>query len=150
VREWARGDRLVAYDQEEHTGYLRHLVVREGRNTAQVLVQLVTSAGEKFDTGGFVDALRRFPEVRSIHWSVNESPAEVTNLPTKLLWGDETIEERLCGLRFRVRPNAFQQTNTGMAERLYCLAREFDGLTGREQVFDLYCGIGVFWLSLTS
>src|SRR5205807_931620 len=78
VREWARGDRLVAYDQAEQTGYLRHLVVREGRNTGQALVQLVTAAGEKFDTGGFVDLLRQFPEVRSIHWSINESQAEVS------------------------------------------------------------------------
>src|SRR5882724_8436906 len=148
VREWARGDRLVAYDQEEHTGYLRHLVVREGRNTGQVLVQLVTAPGEKFDTGGFVDVLRAFPEVRSIHWSENESPAEVTNLPTQLLWGEEAIEEELCGLRFRVRPNEFLQTNTAMAERLYGIAREFAGLTGGETVYDLYCGIGTIGLVL--
>jgi 23S rRNA (uracil1939-C5)-methyltransferase len=148
VREWARGDRLVAYDQAEQTGYLRHLVVREGRNTGQALVQLVTGAGEKFDTGGFVDMLREFPEVRSIHWSVNESPAEVTNLPTELLWGEEAIEEELCGLRFRVRPNAFLQTNTAMAERLYGLAREFAALTGGENVYDLYCGIGTIGLVL--
>jgi 23S rRNA (uracil1939-C5)-methyltransferase len=148
VRDWARGDRLVAYDQSEHTGYLRHLVVREGRNTGQVLVQLVTAAGEKFDTGGFVDMLRQFPEVRSIHWAVNETEAEVTNLPTQLLWGDEAIEEQLCGLRFRVRPNAFLQTNTKMAERLYGIAREYAGLTGGETVYDLYCGIGTIGLVL--
>jgi 23S rRNA (uracil1939-C5)-methyltransferase len=150
VREWARAERLVAYDQVEHTGYLRHLVVREGRNTAQVLVQLVTGPGEKFDTGEFVDTLRRFPEVRSIHWSVNDSPAEVTNLPTKLLWGDEAIEEQLCGLRFRIRPNAFLQTNTQMAERLYGLVREFASLTGEQTVYDLYCGIGAIGLSLAA
>ena len=150
VREWARGDRLVAYDQAEHSGYLRHLVVREGRNTGQVLVQLVTGPGEKFDTGGFVELLRAFPEVRSIHWSVNDTPAEVTNLPTRLLWGEDAIEEELCGLRFRVRPNAFLQTNTGMAERLYGLAREFAALTGTETVFDLYCGIGTIGLMLAS
>ena len=149
VREWARGDKLVAYDQAEHTGYLRHLVVREGRNTGQVLVQLVTSPGEKFDTGGFVDTLRLFPEVRSIHWSVNEGQAEVTtNLPTKLLWGEDAIEEQLCGMRFRVRPNAFLQTNTVMAEKLYETAREFAGLTGNETVYDLYCGIGTIGLLL--
>ena len=148
VREWARGDRLVAYDQAEQTGYLRHLVVREGWNTGQVLVQLVTGPGEKFDTGGFVDLLRQFPEVRSIHWAVNETPAEVTNLPTKLLWGEEAIEEELCGLRFRVRPNAFLQTNTRMAEQLYGIAREFAGLTGNETVYDLYCGIGTIGLVL--
>src|SRR5206468_3654206 len=68
--------------------------------------------------------LREFSEVRSIHWAENASPAEVTNLPTRLLWGEEAIEERLCGLRFRVRPNAFLQTNTRMAERIYELARE--------------------------
>jgi len=149
MREWARGDRLVAYDQAEHTGYLRHLVVREGRNTGQALVQLVTGAGEKFDRGGFVDALRTFPEVRSIYWSVNDTPAEVTtNLPTELLWGDEAIEEQLCGLRFRVRPNAFLQTNTLMAEKLYGIAREFAALTGGETVYDLYCGIGTIGLVL--
>jgi 23S rRNA (uracil1939-C5)-methyltransferase len=148
VREWAKGDRLVAYDQAEQTGYLRHLVVREGRNSGQVLVQLVTGPGEKFDTGGFVDLLRQFPEVRSIHWAVNETPAEVTNLPTKLLWGEEAIEEELCGLRFRVRPNAFLQTNTRMAEQLYGIAREFAALTGDETVYDLYCGIGTIGLVL--
>ena len=68
--------------------------------------------------------------MRSIHWSVNETPAEVTNLPTKLLWGEERIEEELCGLRFRVRPNAFLQTNTAMAERLYALARDAARLSG--------------------
>jgi 23S rRNA (uracil1939-C5)-methyltransferase len=148
VREWARGDKLIAYDQAEHTGYLRHLVVREGMNTGQVLVQLVTGPGEKFDTGGFVDAVRRFPEVRSVHWSVNDSAAEVTNLPTQLLWGEEAIEEELCGLRFRVRPNAFLQTNTRMAERIYGLVREFAALTGDETVYDLYCGIGTIGLVL--
>ena len=150
VRDWARGERLEPYDQAEHTGYLRHLVVREGRNTGQVLVQLVTAAGERFDRDEFVEVLRRFPEVRSIHWAVNETPAEVTNLPTTLLWGEEAIEEQLCGLRFRVRPNAFLQTNTAMAERLYGIAGEFAALTGGETVYDLYCGIGTIGLSLAS
>ena len=148
VRDWARAERLEAYDQAEHTGYLRHLVLREGRNTGQLLVQLVTAAGERFDRDEFVEVLRRFPEVRSIHWSVNETPAEVTNLPTTLLWGEDAIEEELCGLRFRVRPNAFLQTNTRMAERLYELAGEYAALTGNETVYDLYCGIGTIGLTL--
>ena len=150
VRDWAREEGLVAYSQEDGSGYLRHLVVREGRNTQQALVQLVTAPGEKFDPGYFVDVLRRFPEVRSIHWSINDTPAEVTNLPSRLLWGEEWIEEELCGLRFRVRPNAFLQTNTAMAERLYGLARDAAGLTGSETVWDLYCGIGTIGLSLAA
>jgi 23S rRNA (uracil1939-C5)-methyltransferase len=150
LRDWAREEGLAAYDQPDGTGYLRHLVVREGRNTGQALVQLVTAPGEKFDRGYFVDVLRRFSEVRSVHWAINDTPAEVTNLPTRLLWGEEAIEEELCGLRFRVRPNAFLQTNTAMAERLYALAADEAALTGSETVYDLYCGIGTIGLTLAS
>jgi 23S rRNA (uracil1939-C5)-methyltransferase len=148
VRDWAREEGLVAYDQAEQTGYLRHLVVREGRNTGQVLVMLVTAPGEKFETGYLVEVLRRFPEVRSIHWAINEQPSEVTNLPSRLLWGDEAIEEQILGLRFRLRPNAFLQTNTQMAERLYALAIEYAALTGSETVYDLYCGTGTIGLAM--
>jgi 23S rRNA (uracil1939-C5)-methyltransferase len=147
ARSWARDSGLEAYDQAKGTGFLRHLVYREGRNTGQVLLQLVTAPGD-FDRDGFVAAMRRFPEVRSIHHAVNHRPAEVTNLPTTLLWGGDAIEEELSGLRFRVRPNAFLQTNTGMAERLYGLAVEAAGLTGEETVWDLYCGIGTIGLTM--
>jgi 23S rRNA (uracil1939-C5)-methyltransferase len=148
VKEWARAEGLEPYDQEAQTGYLRHLVVREGRNTGQVLVLLVTAPGERFDVDFLIETLTRFPEVRSIHWAVNDRPAEVTNLPTRLLWGEPWIEEELLGLRFRVRPNAFLQTNTEMAETLYALAREAAALTGSETVYDLYCGIGTIGLAL--
>jgi 23S rRNA (uracil1939-C5)-methyltransferase len=147
VRAWARESGHRGYDQEAGTGFLRHLVYREGRNTGQVLLQLVTAPG-KLDADGFVAALRRFPEVRSIHHAVNDRPAEVTNLPTTLLWGDEAIEEHVLGLRFRVRPTAFLQTNTEMAERLYELAIDAAGLTGEETVWDLYCGTGTIGLSM--
>jgi 23S rRNA (uracil1939-C5)-methyltransferase len=148
VRAWAREELLEPYDQAAGSGYLRHLVVREGRNTGQALVVLVTAPGERFESGYFVDVLRRFPEVRSIHWAINDTPAEQTNLPTKLLWGTDAIEEEILGLRFRVRPSAFLQTNTEMAARLYELAREYAGLRGDENVFDLYCGTGTIGLAL--
>jgi 23S rRNA (uracil1939-C5)-methyltransferase len=148
VRDWAREERLEPYDQATGLGYLRHLVVREGRNTGQVLVVLVTAPGERFEAGYLVDVLRRFSEVRSIHWAVNDTPAEQTNLPTRLLWGAEAIEEEILGLTFRVRPSAFLQTNTEMAARLYALAREYAALTGEENVFDLYCGTGTIGLAL--
>ena len=150
VRGWAREEQLVPYDQATGEGYLRHLVFREGRNTGQALVVLVTAPGERFETGYFVDVLRRFPEVRSIHWAVNDTPAEQTNVPTKLLWGEDAIEEEILGLRVRLRPNAFLQTNTEMAEQLYAIARELAGLTGVENVFDLYCGTGTIGLSLAA
>jgi 23S rRNA (uracil1939-C5)-methyltransferase len=147
VRAWANEEGLAAFDQETHEGYLRHLVVREGRNTNQALVVLVTAPGALSEER-FVAAVQTFPEVRSVHWAVNDTPAEVTNLPGKLLWGEEAIEEAILGLRFRVRPNAFMQTNTAMCEQLYRLAGEYAGLTGEETVYDLYCGAGTIGLSL--
>ena len=148
MHAWAREERLPAYDQGTHEGYLRHLVVREGVNTGQALVQLVTHERERFDRERLIEVLTAIPEVKSIHWSINDTQAEVTNLPSVLLWGEEAIEEELGGLRFRIRPNAFLQTNTRMAERLYALARDAAGLTGNETVYDLYCGIGTIGLSL--
>jgi 23S rRNA (uracil1939-C5)-methyltransferase len=149
IREWAREEKLTAYDQETHEGYLRHLMLREGRNTGQVLVQLVTNRGERFDRERLIEVLTEFPEVRSIHWSVNSGVSEITTgLPTELLWGEDAIEEEIDGLRFRVRPNAFLQTNTEMAAELYAIAREFAALTGGETVYDLYCGIGTIGLSM--
>jgi 23S rRNA (uracil1939-C5)-methyltransferase len=74
----------------------------------------------------------------------------VTNLPTNLLWGEDAIEEEILGLRYRVRPNAFLQTNTAMAERLYELAIDYAELTGSETVYDLYCGTGTIGLSMAS
>ena len=91
-------------------------------------------------------AMTRFPKVKSVYWGINDRPAEVTDVPSKLLWGEEAIEEELCGLRFRVRPNAFLQTNTAMAERLYELAVEYAQLGGDETVYDLYCGTGTIGL----
>ena len=87
VKDWARAQGLPAYDQQRQEGYLRHLVVREGRNTGQALVVLVTAPGDLAGADELLAALRGLPEVRSIHWAVNDTPAEVTNLPTRLLWG---------------------------------------------------------------
>jgi 23S rRNA (uracil1939-C5)-methyltransferase len=148
VRGWARAHDLAPYDQERQAGFLRHLVVREGRNTGQALVVLVTAPVELPAAESLVETLRRFPNVRSVHWAVNDTPAEVTNLPTKLLWGEEAIEEKILGLRFRIRPNAFLQTNTAMCEELYGLAGNYAGLTGDETVYDLYCGTGTIGLTL--
>ena len=148
VDAWARSLGLQAYDQGTREGYLRHLVVREGRNTGQALVLLVTAPGGLPGREALVSALRRFPEVRSIQWAVNDRPAEVTNLPSEVLWGEEAIEEQILGLRFRLRPHAFLQTNTAMCELLYRLAIEYAGLSGNETVYDLYCGIGTIGLAL--
>jgi 23S rRNA (uracil1939-C5)-methyltransferase len=147
TRSWAREQGLEPYDQRTQRGFLRHLVVREGRNTGQALAVLVTAPGD-LPEETFVRTMTRFPQVKSVYWGVNDRPAEVTAVPSRLLWGEEAIEEQLCGLRFRVRPNAFLQTNTAMAERLYELAIEYADLSGDETVYDLYCGTGTIGLAM--
>ena len=87
VRDWAREEQLEPYDQATGYGYLRHLVVREGRNTGQALVVLVTAPGERFEAGYFVDVLRRFPEVRSIHWAINDTPGRGDQPPDEAALG---------------------------------------------------------------
>ena len=148
VQAWARAEGLDAYDQRTARGYLRHLVVREARTTGSVLVLLVTAPGELRGRASLVEALRAFPEVRSIYWAVNPGVAEVTNLDATLLAGEPAIEERLLGLRFAVGPTTFMQTNTVMVERLYRVALESCATRGDERAFDLYCGVGTISLAL--
>ncbi len=134
VREWARGERIPAYESGPQTGVLRNLVVRDGRRTGQIQTRLVTSPAE-------------IPEPPVDLHTVIDGPAGGTDGPTGVL-GAEHLTEELCGLRFRISHTAFMQTNTEMAERLYAIAGDFAGLTGRERVFDLFCGIGTIGLSL--
>jgi 23S rRNA (uracil1939-C5)-methyltransferase len=143
VKAWCREEGLGAWDRETQTGVLRNLVVREGRRTGQLQARIVTSAGSEFR----VDALAAATPADSFLWTRAESVGETTHGgDTKLVKGQGVLEEELSGLRFRISPDAFFQTNTEMAERLYDSAREFAGLTGRERVIDLFCGIGTISL----
>jgi 23S rRNA (uracil1939-C5)-methyltransferase len=145
VKAWARAQELSAYDRRDNTGFLRNLVVREGRRTGQLQARLVTSEGA-FDRDTFVESAK----ADSILWTATSGVAETTRTgQTKLLHGKGHIEEELSGLRFRISPEAFFQTNTEMAERLYGIAIELAGLSGREKVFDLYCGSGTIALALS-
>ena len=140
---WCRERGLTAYDRRSGEGFLRNLVVREGRRTAQLQLRLVTSEGE-LDREGLVDAAG---EVSGLLWTRMDSVAETTQGgETELLTGSDRLEEELGGLQFRITPEAFFQTNTEMAERLYGVAIEYAALRGFERVYDLYCGIGTIAL----
>jgi len=143
VFAWCRAQGLAAYDRRSQTGFLRNLVVREGRRTGQFQVRLVTSEGE-LDT----DALRAAIQVHSLLWTQVPGVAEVSIGPTEIVDGSPTFDEELADLRVRISPDAFFQTNTEMAERLYVVAAEYARLQGWERVYDLFCGIGTIGLSL--
>ena len=149
AKAWCRAEGLSAYDRAEHGGFLRNLVVREGRRTGQLQARLVTSEGD-FRADAFTAAV----PADSVLWTRTAALAETTrDGVTQLLRGDERLEEELelLGerLRLRISPDAFFQTNTEMAERLYSIAAELAGLSGKERVFDLYSGIGTIGLALS-
>jgi 23S rRNA (uracil1939-C5)-methyltransferase len=144
VLEWCRAQGLTAYDRTTREGFLRNLVVREGRRTGQLQVRLVTMPGE-LDTDAFATAVA----CEGLLWTQFDGVGETTTRgETQLVAGREVYEEELCGLTLRISPNAFFQTNTEMAERLYALAGEYADLKGYERVYDLYCGIGTIGLTL--
>jgi 23S rRNA (uracil1939-C5)-methyltransferase len=146
VLAWARAQGLPAFDRRTGTGLLRNLVVREGRRTGEIGVRLVTSPGD-IDVQSFADAV----PCDSLLWTANDSVGETTSGGrTTLVSGDERIHEELSGLRFAISPEAFFQTNTEMAERLYGVASEFAALQGWERLYDLYSGIGTVGLSLVA
>ena len=145
VKAWCRQEGLTAWDRESQTGVLRNLVVREGRRTGQLQARIVTSPGADFR----VEELAAATPADSFLWTRAEGVAETTRGgETKAIRGPLKLEEDISGLRFRISPDAFFQTNTEMAERLYGAAAEFAGLTGREKVLDLFCGIGTIALVL--
>jgi 23S rRNA (uracil1939-C5)-methyltransferase len=145
VKRWAVERGYSAYDRRTNEGFLRNLVVREGRRTGQLQARIVTSEGD-LD----VDTLREAVKVDGLLWTVSETVGETTrDGKTKLLEGKKYIEEELSGLRFRISPEAFFQTNTEMAEKLYELAIAAAGLSGRERVYDLYCGSGTIALAMS-
>jgi 23S rRNA (uracil1939-C5)-methyltransferase len=136
VREWARAEAIPAWDRPAHRGVLRNLVVREGRRSGQIQTRLVT-------------AKARFPRPPvDLHTMVEDS-AGGTDGPTGVL-GEERLREELCGLKLQMSHGAFFQTNTEMAERLYAVAGEYAGLSGRERIFDLFCGIGTIGLTMAA
>jgi 23S rRNA (uracil1939-C5)-methyltransferase len=144
VKAWCREEGLSVYDREDHTGFLRNLVVREGRRTGQLQARLVTSPGD-FRIAELSAAI----PADGFLWTRAAGVAETTrDGETDVVRGSEYIEEELLGLRFRISPDAFFQTNTEMGERLYRNAADLAGLTGREKVVDLYCGIGTIALAL--
>jgi len=146
VLAFCRDQGLTAWDRKEHKGFLRNLVVREGRRTGATQVRLITSPG-KLD----VDALIAAVDCDGLWWTQTEDLSEsTTGGQTALLSGSLQLPERIGDLDFLISPDAFFQTNTEMAEQLYAIAREYAGLRGHERVYDLYCGIGTIGLSLAA
>ena len=141
LRDWMENYRIPAWDEEKHRGLVKHLFVRSG-------MVCVVAAGRPLREKELVTMLlEALPYTKSIVWNENRSEGNaVLSGNFRTLYGSDTVEVTLSGLKFRLSPRSFFQVNPAQAETLYALAVEAARLTGAETVIDLYCGAGAIGL----
>lgn len=150
VCRWMTEYNVPAYNEQTHRGLVRHIYLRQGEETGQVMVCLVCTSGKIPHASDLVNALQQsVAGLHSVMVNINRKDTNVILGDEEFaLWGDTAIEDILCGLRFRLSPRSFYQVNRRQAERLYGLAAEVANLTGNETLLDLYCGTGTIGLSM--
>ena len=140
--------KLRIYNENTHRGFLRHVLVRTGHITGQIMVVLVTTASEFPGGKAFVQELtEKHPEITTVVLNVNQKETSMV-LGTRdyPLYGPGYMEDELCGKRFRISPQSFYQVNTRQTELLYQTALSYAGFTGSETLLDAYCGTGTIGL----
>ena len=142
IKRWCLEHGVSFYNIRENHGQLRNMFVR---TTDAADVMLIVCFGEDFPLRApLLDAVAaQFPQIRSLFYVINDKKNDtIGDLPCILHSGESAIYEKMEGLRFKIGPKSFYQTNTGQAYKLYCVAREYAALTGSETVYDLYTGTG--------
>ncbi len=144
VRRLLPSFHLTTYNEDTHKGFLRHVLVKRGFATNQVMLVLVTGKPMFPSKNNFVKAIReKFPEITTIVQNINPYQTNlVLGDRENVLYGKGYIEDILCGCRFRISPKSFYQINPVQTEVLYSTAIKYADLKGDETVLDTYCGIG--------
>lgn len=144
IRKLCKSFKIRIYDEDTGYGLLRHVLVRVGKNSGQVMVVLVLSNPILPSKNNFVKALRKLhPEITTVVLNVNDKKTSmVLGERNIVLYGTGFIEDTLCGCVFRISPQSFYQVNPVQTEVLYRKAIELAALSGKERVIDAYCGIG--------
>lgn len=150
VRRFLEKHRIPAYREETGEGLVRHLYLRIGQISGEIMVCLVINGRTLPHSQEFISLLKdRFPMVSSIVLNVNRNKGNVIlGGECVTLWGRDTIRDTLAGVEVELSPLSFYQVNHDAAEKLYSVVKEYAGLTGTETVLDLYCGAGTIGLSL--
>ncbi|MGN0572226.1 MAG: 23S rRNA (uracil(1939)-C(5))-methyltransferase RlmD [Candidatus Fimenecus sp.] len=141
---------ISAYDAQSGKGLVRHLYLRKGFHSGEIMVCVVLNGTRLPHSDALVDRLCALPyKITSIVLNTNTQKTNVIlGTPCKTLWGTPDIGDTLCGVDVRLSPLSFYQVNHNMAEKLYLKAAEFADLKGDETVLDLYCGAGTIGLSM--
>ena len=148
IRGMLKSFKIRTFDEDTGFGLLRHVLVRRGFATGEIMVVLVTASPVFPSKNNFVKALRqKHPEITTIVQNINgRSTSMVLGEKEQVLYGKGYIEDVLCGLRFRISSRSFYQVNPVQTEILYGKALELADLKGNETVLDAYCGIGTIGL----
>lgn len=151
VVEYANRFHVPAYDEESHTGLLRHIYVRRGAVSGQILVCLVINGRSVPKAHELVGRLKKIPGFTTLVLSVNTKKGNaVLGDEFITIHGPGYIEDTLCGLNFRLSPRSFYQVNHHQAQRLYEAAISQAQITKNDTVLDLYCGVGTITLAMAS
>ena len=148
--EYIKKNNISVYDETVHKGLIRHIYIRKGTASGEIMVCAVINGKGLPDENGLVSALLgKEPNIKSIIINTNTKDTNVIlGEKCRTLWGADCITDILCGLKFRISPLSFYQVNRNQAEKLYGKAAEYANLTGGETVMDLYCGAGTIGLSM--
>lgn len=149
-REWIRDYKIPLYNEQEHTGMLRHIYIRKGFVSNEIMVCAVSTDRNLPHTDELCKRLNdRIDNVKSVLLNINPDKTNVVlGKECVTLFGSDTISDELCGLKFEISPLSFYQVNHNAAEILYTKAKEYAGLTGKETLIDLYCGTGTIGLTM--
>ena len=144
VRRLMPSFKMTTYNEDTHKGFLRHILVKRGFATNQVMLVMVTGTAMFPSKNNFVKAIRqKFPEITTVIQNINPYDTNlVLGKKQNVLYGKGYIEDVLCGCKFRISPKSFYQINPVQTEVLYVKAIEYADLKGSETVLDAYCGIG--------
>lgn len=149
IRGLLRSFKIKTYDEDTGYGLLRHVLIRRGFATGQIMVVLVLGSPILPSKNNFVKALRKLhPEITTVIINVNNKRTSmVLGERSIVIYGKGYIEDKLCGCIYRISPGSFYQVNPVQTEKLYRKAIEYAGLTGKEKVIDAYCGIGTIGMT---
>ena len=151
VMDYVNQYRVSVYDEATHTGLLRHIYVRRGAVSGEVLVCLVCNGRKLPKAEALVERLKKIPGFTTLVLSVNTKKGNaVLGEEFITLYGPGYIQDTLCGLTFRLSPRSFYQVNHHQAQRLYRAAMEQAGITKADTVLDLYCGVGTITLAMAA
>lgn len=144
IRGMLKSFKIKTYDEDTGYGLLRHVMVRRGFKTGEIMVVLVLGSPIMPSKNNFVKALRKaHPEITTVVLNVNDKKTSmVLGERETTIYGKGFIKDELCGCTFRISPKSFYQVNPVQTEILYQTAIDFAELTGKEEVIDAYCGIG--------